>query len=77
MNVNDTWNDEEWNGSDANCIEKVKVHCTCEPAYVAMKVETMLEEVDEKEKKGKTIETYISIGFYDNWIEFDGGGRGP
>ncbi len=40
-----------------------------------MKVETMLEEVDEKEKKGKTIETYIPIGFYDNWI--DGGGRGP
>ena len=37
-----------------------------------MKVETMLEE---KEKKGKTIETYIPIGFYDNWI--DGGGRGP
>ena len=42
-----------------------------------MKVETMLEEVDEKEKKGKTIETYspIPIGFYDNWI--GGGGRGP
>ena len=39
-----------------------------------MKVETMLEE---KEKKGKTIETYspIPIGFYDNWI--GGGGRGP
>ena len=31
--------------------------------YVAMTVETMLEEVEEKEKKGKTIETYIPIGF--------------
>jgi len=33
-----------------------------------MTVETMLEEVEEKEKKGKTIEThnFIPIGFYDN-----------
>ena len=40
-----------------------------------MKVETMLEEVDEKQKKGKNNRNIIiPIRFYDNWI--DGGGRG-
>ena len=31
--------------------------------------------MEEKDKKGKTIETYIPIGFYDNWVDVGGRGR--
>ena len=44
LDVNDIWDDEEGNGSDANCIEIAKVHRACETAQIAMTVEMMFEE---------------------------------